>query len=131
MGDVSKHSPGPWRWAGFALYGNDGDATGFCFDVPSEAYTEESKSNFRLIAAAPEMLELLRDLEWSGEEGSCPSCHSEGVSPVGFPANRPHRPDCKLAALLARIDGEPEEQCSQCGAVVQGFHACPGVPGEP
>lgn len=56
----------------------------------------EMMANMRLIAAAPEMLELLLELESIDIDGLriCPSCE-EGPR---------HDPDCKLAALLKRID---------------------------
>lgn len=34
------------------------------------------------------------------------------------------------AACFLELRKEPEETCGQCGAVVEGFHACPGLPGE-
>lgn len=34
-----------------------------------------------------------------------------------------------LMKVRATLD-EPEEQCGQCGALVEGHHACQGVPGE-
>lgn len=65
---MSKHSPGPWHWE------IDKKKTHGC-DWPSDAnrkwvfWTEEpawlkvSDEDKRLIASAPEMLELLRELE--------------------------------------------------------------------
>lgn len=59
----------------------------------------------RLIAAAPEMLKLLREMEWSDHDGvdyCCPVCGAPNVPP---PAE--HAPDCALGALFARIDAKP------------------------
>ena len=68
---MSKHTPGPWEYVG----GND-----FCVEINlpndnivsidrgqrySDAYVmsrDELEANGRLIAAAPEMLELLEDI---------------------------------------------------------------------
>ncbi len=82
-----SHSPGPWRWnnprGGDAgrIIASDGDI------VVTDMGMSREAGNSRLIAAAPEMLELLRG--WHG--GSLHQC-SEA---------------CPTRQLLARIDGEP------------------------
>lgn len=35
----------------------------------------------------------------------------------------------QLLALTDEWEAMPREQCSQCGAVIEGYHACQGVPG--
>lgn len=66
-----------------------------------------AEADARLIAAAPEMLALLRELEWAGGDASgsscCPAC---GAAPAVSQASDAHAPGCRLHALLARIDGK-------------------------
>lgn len=61
---MSGHTPGPWRFD--AEYGRvEADGRRVC-DMPSAGlslYPEEYEANARLIAAAPEMLEALREAE--------------------------------------------------------------------
>ena len=63
----------------------------------------EAEANARLIAAAPEMQEMLKVLEFSEIEdvGSrvfmCLSCWHD--------KDEGHKSDCKLKALLDKIDG--------------------------
>jgi hypothetical protein len=68
----SKHTPGPWKWAksrgmnAYEIHGADGsyigDVWGVDEPVPNGIKREHQKPNARLIAAAPEMLEALRDV---------------------------------------------------------------------
>lgn len=81
---MSEHSPGPWKWdGGLRIY----DATD-----EQVAKVEASDADARLIAAAPELLDLVRRYE----RGCC--CHpTDGLDAC---------PECReAAALLARIDG--------------------------
>ena len=76
-------------------------ATGVCTcpqDIPPAPVDPDAE----LIAAAPDMATLLRELEWTpfvslGSRTSyvCPACGN-------FEPHR-HAPDCKLDALLTRI----------------------------
>lgn len=86
-----KHSPGPWRW---------NEAVGIIEDAAGRQVCDASEymsnaGNARLIAAAPELLSLVRRLlEHVGTESS-------------------DQDDCydaerDAAALLARIDGTQE-----------------------
>ena len=95
-----QHSPGPWRWVlGRGLV----DGNGVGLEIRSTSMSEPtatSEANEALIAAAPEMEALLRDIEWaavfSGQPNCCPSCartKEEG-----------HISECSLGGLLARID---------------------------
>ena len=72
---MSKHTPGPWIAAG-PSFGDplprytteivteredeDGAATSIC-ELPFHHHDDENEANARLIAAAPELLELLRE----------------------------------------------------------------------
>lgn len=56
-----KHSPGPWKWdndESLVAAGNHGLAIYF---EPGADPTREDKANLRLIAAAPRLLEALKD----------------------------------------------------------------------
>jgi hypothetical protein len=35
-----------------------------------------------------------------------------------------------LVGLLEKKEDETTETCMQCGSPIEGFHACPGLPGE-
>jgi hypothetical protein len=93
----SKHEPGPWILGGCSgrmittQTGYTGD--GFIADV-------DTLANARLIAAAPDMLDVLTAIEWRdcscGPE--CPQCFN--FQKVG------HRPECKLAAALRKARGQ-------------------------
>jgi hypothetical protein len=74
---MNKHSPGPWRFYDGWILGRDG-----------HILETNEPGNGRLAAAAPEMLELLREVLKD--------------SPSGF--DTPWRREVR--ALLARIDGE-------------------------
>jgi rubrerythrin len=67
-----------------------------------------SHEDARLIAAAPDMLAMLEESEWSGayheNPDYCPICVA---AKDGFHG---HDADCKLGNLLKRIKGA--EQCS-------------------
>lgn len=62
-----KHTPGPWRLEkgkfDWQLYGNDGyNISSFnIYDAEIEDEPELEKANAQLIAAAPEMLEALKE----------------------------------------------------------------------
>jgi hypothetical protein len=64
----------------------------------------ESEANANLVAAAPEMLEVLKAVEWAGmtdaEDGgyeyACPFCDAEVGRREG------HYDNCKLAAAIAK-----------------------------
>jgi hypothetical protein len=71
---------------------------------------EPDEADAALIAKAPDLLEMLRELEWAGGYTDncdslitcCPSCSADKDVFIGDP--RPgcgqHEPDCRLAALL-------------------------------
>lgn len=62
-----KHTPGPWRIgdAGQTVYGAkaEGEFPKVVADTSKSMTVGERRANARLIAAAPELLEALRDLQ--------------------------------------------------------------------
>lgn len=59
---MSKHTPGPWEWRYWNDVGPD-DAyfeEGYTLDGPDGEDVTENEASRRLIAAAPQMYELLR-----------------------------------------------------------------------
>jgi len=89
-------SPEPWT-VGIADDGVYIDAAGYTI---AQVFGLRGNENARLIAAAPEMLALLEELEWSTkgdrrDENWCPIC--EGWFKQG------HKPDCRLGNLLTEL----------------------------
>jgi hypothetical protein len=111
---VSAHSPGPWYFhnnaAGYdELRSPNGEVIAMWGEWPAL-----TKADAELIRSAPEVLELLRGLQWSaGDDGDeCPICNGtkprDSYDEPGIVYNLDafgHRVGCKLAALIARIDG--------------------------
>lgn len=108
---MSKHTPGPWREG--ARYGAivaDHPVEGMYQGADAVEYygghvVAESVApcNRALIAAAPEMLEILTEIEYvnADEEGMysfCPKC--------GESDTRGHLPTCSLGRVLAKVRGE-------------------------
>lgn len=126
-----KHSPGPWRWAG-PLEVDPGE---YVFEVNDEQggvvatlEGDEADRDAQLISLAPQMAEMLRELEWAGGEGlaRCPVCEQRpehqryipGPPVDGMPGfvhlgrsseivPGDHTPDCRLAALLKALPDAP------------------------
>ncbi len=91
---MSKHSPGPWTVDDWMIRSADRESI---LDATGDSFP----GDLDLAAAAPEMLELLREMEWS-EDDDCPICGGQRYSRAQA---GPHEPGCKLAALLKRIEG--------------------------
>lgn len=106
-------SPVPWESVSFVETDIEiRDANGTT--LISGDIIDGTKSDIRAMSLAPELLAMLRKLEWSGittdgtsEEvgdgsrvyssiNACPICNGDRTG---------HRPYCALAALLARVDG--------------------------
>jgi hypothetical protein len=100
MSDKPQHSPGPWRSDRVLgadnqpLYEITVDGDGVVAYV--EAHDDTDRRNAALIAAAPDMLAMLKSLEWN-DGGWCPICYRKYEHGGG------HAPDCKLAALLREL----------------------------
>jgi hypothetical protein len=118
---VSAHTPGPWivkqdvyRSGDIDVFARKVQYVGthvahVCVrkepddgDLPRE----QALANARLIAAAPDMLALLRDLEWSRlndgrgvTQVQCPACFALQSRGTG------HNPYCGLVAVLAKAEG--------------------------
>ena len=104
------HSP-PWRWVDgnwdiHALVDSAGKElikAGSAGDM--HIYGDDVRA---LTEAAPEMLVMLRELEWTtwGDDGpehiTCPVCGAIAPGKCA-PEFAGHEPDCRLAALLARL----------------------------
>lgn len=94
------HTPGPWHpfYAGSGLYqifdlAGDEIAS---LDRGQDKNQDETWDNARLIAQAPQMYELLKELEHSQDGEFCAWCE---MAPVH------HHPDCRLAAVLKAVEG--------------------------
>ena len=70
---------------------------------------EGGETDARLIAQAPAMYELLKELEWFEEDGGivwCPVCKRYKPGETGGLYNEGHLTDCRLAAVLKAVEGE-------------------------
>ena len=110
---AERHTKGPWR-----VVERDPDdcilgvqmTTGARYTVADvygdvEEMNGAMRANAQLIAAAPEMLAVLRDLEWSRlndgrgvTQVQCPACFALQSRGTG------HNPYCGLAAALAKAE---------------------------
>lgn len=89
-----RSTPGPWRWED-----RGGSAAELMSDSGSVLWAEADNvriDDAALIEAAPDMLALLRWMEWEGN-GAVSEC------PVCREARPTHRGSCSLAAILARF----------------------------
>jgi len=105
---VSKHTPGPWALEpasmGFGgVYGPDGEIVfALAYARPDERPEAECEANAHLIAAAPEMLEALREaLEYF--DGKADAEYLPGrAAPVG---NREMQLCGEIRAAIAKAEG--------------------------
>ena len=79
---MTMHSPGPWEVVESPQDGPDSDVSKyeiresesqFVLATVIAYHVSEHTSNAHLISAAPQMLEALKDVEWS-DCGQCPQC---------------------------------------------------------
>lgn len=83
MNEQAKHTPGPWFEYGGSIYGH-GDTPGDTYiaemaygDGMNETSKEQALINARLIAAAPDLIEALREIIDHGimdAPGICSGC---------------------------------------------------------
>lgn len=99
----TKYTPGPWEWGldYYGLYSADGsDVLSYGnYEGMWLSYGQSREANARLIAAAPEMVESLRELR---DYVSCIPESAAGGDDVAIALTR------KADALLARINGGAE-----------------------
>ena len=62
MNAQTKHTPGPWEVHGNNIVATKGNVDVAVICYSGEHFTGEDKANARLIAAAPELLEALRNV---------------------------------------------------------------------
>lgn len=107
-----KPSPGPWKWdddfdEGYVLWDATGNLVLATYEAigHADSQTAERKDLRALVAAAPEMREMLLKLEWSGNQSlaCCPKCERRPPSKYDKVPSLGHAHDCALAALLDRI----------------------------
>jgi hypothetical protein len=94
-----EHTPPPWTAVKLAY--RDGTLE---FENPAD---------LPLVLAAPEMLDMLRELEWEGdmegEQDICPMCGADWGEGEG------HVPNCRLASLIARATNDATPDPPQAG----------------
>ena len=111
MGD----HPGPWRWRTHtdvvgsgtpliyddALIDGNGERVLWASDAIAPPHIRRADGRVAmLVAAAPDMEAILRELETCDEGFLCPFCQGERRG-----GQVRHSPDCKLGRVLGRIDG--------------------------
>jgi hypothetical protein len=94
-----------WEANGCEIYLVEGEARGGYFQIGEFAAWEETPESYvgpetmtaraKLAAEGPTMGRMLRELEWSGGDGTCPWCDGELLK---------HEEDCDLDALLTKIE---------------------------
>ena len=115
------HTPGPWRAESTAPDDLEFDVLGpnhvdegdcqYITTVLGMYCPDESRSNARLIAQAPAMYELLKEVEWSSRvtrELGHPGGHVLAYPSCGFclkTTGEGHSEDCRLAAVLKAVEG--------------------------
>ena len=105
---MSKHTPGPWEYFPEAT-GEEGDGdvrTGYDHDEHGPVDIVLSvflkHEDGLLISAAPDMLEVLEEIEAENDNCPCCSCWLSGEK------NSTHEQGCKFAAALKKARGETE-----------------------
>ncbi len=115
---MTKLSPGPWKWAigvGAVLESASGlqGRTKRILEVKPGAIFDATQADLDAIARAPEMVGMLRKLEWSGMAWAAPDMYAPCCSSCGgmrsphlsdnFKRPGGHAPGCDLAALLKEL----------------------------
>lgn len=114
---MSNLSPGPWVFAfGRGATLCDGDGKALLSVLPGAAWNLTVADKLA-IQKVPEMVAMLRKLEWAGMEASydgprepvCPECGAFNRQRGGAPSPGfgMHEHDCSLAALLKDLPEGP------------------------
>jgi len=90
---VMPHTPGPWLFQGDHV----DDSKGLPLCRTARNWASFNPEDLRLIAQAPTMYELLKELEHSQDGVFCAWCE---MAPVH------HHPDCRLSTVLKAVEGE-------------------------
>lgn len=101
---IPKQAPRPWRtevtdWSR-AIVDRDGLTLVYSSEDGYEDFVRCVDADLRLMALAPDMLAMLKRLEWSADDGHqslCPCCYS--------PPECGHSAHCSLAALIREAEG--------------------------
>lgn len=118
---MARHTPGPWEAlpSGTVCTADTGQivADPYAGGLGAWRSRAQMEADGHLIAAAPAMLAMLLDLEWSGTTdlpdggtgACCPEC--EGIAPgVRLPGwaqdYHGHAADCRILAVIGRATGE-------------------------
>ena len=122
---MSKHTPGPWKWASMGqetvLWGEHGMRP-IVLDFVRKGMQgaaprirkggimypfEPEHPDARLIAAAPSLLSALEAVEWEASDTTDFGCRSFAICPeCKEPKLDGHAPDCALHAALLLARGE-------------------------
>ena len=82
MSEEFKHTPGPWHHGQKnkrSVFGKDGWRVADCGTAFSKS-DDEMEANARLIAAAPDLLEALKELrDWYRENVGLPACKANAA----------------------------------------------------
>lgn len=120
---MSKYTPGPWKWSNKCIspaFLKSGTSKEPVIEVKDywvgesgcgqDLRMEIEKANALLISKAPEMYEMLKELEWRGSDhyALCPICQKARCGPNSDPKSifykGGHSPDCKLGNLLEELN---------------------------
>lgn len=99
----NQHTPGPWKVGSgtdgtMTIEATDGREACILAELTECVSDDEDRANFALMAAAPELLQALKWVEWSNC-GFCPQCTHGPV--IG------HAPKCVVGMAIAKAEGRP------------------------
>ena len=89
-----SHTPGPWRLEGDRIMAANEKHVALIHDDGTETYVSLTEADMHLISAAPDLLATLKEIEYAGEAGGCPSC-----------GGQPHMDHCSLQAAIRKAEG--------------------------
>jgi hypothetical protein len=98
------HTKGPWEIESLHTDGRCEISVGGLAGAEDVYVASCYRDDAPVIAAAPEMYALLKEIEWTGHNvhlslvDLCPVCENH--------VQCGHSPDCKLAAVLKAVEGE-------------------------